>query len=149
MRHHWRYTAIVTNTSAAVQNTNVVPQDSSAIVTNTNVVPEDTNVAPNVICYYKDDGSYNPVTPCRIVDTRKTSTGIIGASTERDFRVFGSVALSVRRAAIRLVVLHHWASPLAGPHQHGCGQPDRQRQPAGVSGGCWDRSRAVGQLQHH
>ena len=33
---------------------------------------------------------YTPVTPCRIVDTRKTSAGIIGASTQRDFHVFGS-----------------------------------------------------------
>jgi hypothetical protein len=34
--------------------------------------------------------SYIAVTPCRIVDTRKTSAGIIGASGQRNFRVFGS-----------------------------------------------------------
>ncbi len=34
--------------------------------------------------------SFTPVTPCRIVDTRRTSAGIIDASTQRDFRVFGS-----------------------------------------------------------
>ena len=28
--------------------------------------------------------------PCRIVDTRNTSAGIIGASTQRDFHVYGS-----------------------------------------------------------
>ena len=33
---------------------------------------------------------YTAVTPCRIVDTRNTSEGIIDASTQRDFRVFGS-----------------------------------------------------------
>jgi hypothetical protein len=32
---------------------------------------------------------YSAVPPCRIVDTRKTSAGIIGASTERDFHVLG------------------------------------------------------------
>ena len=30
------------------------------------------------------------MTPCRIVDTRRTSAGIIGASTQRNFRVYGS-----------------------------------------------------------
>ena len=33
---------------------------------------------------------YTPVKPCRIVDTRNTSAGIIGASTQRDFHVYGS-----------------------------------------------------------
>jgi hypothetical protein len=43
--------------------------------------------------YYPDDDLlYTPVTPCRIIDTRKTSAGIIGASTQRDFNVFGSSA---------------------------------------------------------
>ena len=42
--------------------------------------------------YYPDEGFYyTPVDPCRIVDTRKTSAGIIGANTKRDFDVFGSV----------------------------------------------------------
>jgi hypothetical protein len=42
--------------------------------------------------YYYPDGEllYTPVTPCRIIDTRKTSAGIIGASTQRNFNVFGS-----------------------------------------------------------
>ena len=42
--------------------------------------------------YFYPDGDlvYTPVTPCRIVDTRKTSAGIIDANTERNFRVFGS-----------------------------------------------------------
>ena len=35
---------------------------------------------------------FTPVTPCRIVDTRKTSAGIINASTQRDFHVLGSAA---------------------------------------------------------
>ena len=40
--------------------------------------------------YYLDDGFlYTPVTPCRIVDTRKTSTGIIDANAQRDFLVYG------------------------------------------------------------
>ena len=40
--------------------------------------------------YYSTEGLiYIPVTPCRIVDTRNTSAGMIGASTERDFHVFG------------------------------------------------------------
>ena len=34
---------------------------------------------------------YTPVTPCRIVDTRKTSAGMIDANTQRNFRVYGSV----------------------------------------------------------
>ena len=33
--------------------------------------------------------SYTPVTPCRIVDTRNTAAGMIGAYSERDFHVFG------------------------------------------------------------
>lgn len=33
--------------------------------------------------------SYSPVTPCRIVDTRDTAAGMIGAYSERDFHVFG------------------------------------------------------------
>jgi V8-like Glu-specific endopeptidase len=37
-----------------------------------------------------DELAYTPVTPCRIVDTRNTSAGMIGASTQRNFRVFGS-----------------------------------------------------------
>jgi hypothetical protein len=32
---------------------------------------------------------YTPVTPCKIVDTRNTPQGIIDASTERDFHVYG------------------------------------------------------------
>jgi hypothetical protein len=35
---------------------------------------------------------YIPVTPCKIVDTRYTSAGIINANTERNFRVSGPVA---------------------------------------------------------
>ena len=43
--------------------------------------------------YYPDEGFYyTPVDPCRIVDTRKTSAGIIGASTQRDFHVSGPVS---------------------------------------------------------
>ena len=43
--------------------------------------------------YYPDEGFYyTPVDPCRIADTRKTAAGIIGASTQRDFRVFGPVS---------------------------------------------------------
>ncbi len=46
----------------------------------------------DVLGYYYPDGDllYAPVTPCRIVDTRNTSAGIIGASTQRNFHVFGS-----------------------------------------------------------
>jgi hypothetical protein len=41
--------------------------------------------------YYPDEGFYyTPVDPCRIVDTRKTSAGIIDVSTQRDFRVYGT-----------------------------------------------------------
>jgi hypothetical protein len=49
----------------------------------------------DVLGYYFPDGEllYTPVTPCRIIDTRKTSAGIIGASTQRDFNVFGSGAV--------------------------------------------------------
>jgi len=35
---------------------------------------------------------YTAVTPCRIVDTRNTTEGIIDASTQRNFRVHGSGA---------------------------------------------------------
>jgi hypothetical protein len=42
--------------------------------------------------YYPDEGLYyTPVDPCRIVDTRKTSAGIIDANTQRNFDVFSSV----------------------------------------------------------
>jgi hypothetical protein len=46
----------------------------------------------DVLGYYSEEKDllYTPVIPCRIVDTRKTSAGIIGASTQRNFRVFGS-----------------------------------------------------------
>jgi hypothetical protein len=46
----------------------------------------------DVLGYYYRAGDllYSPVKPCRIVDTRKTSAGIIDANTERNFRVFGS-----------------------------------------------------------
>ena len=102
----------------------------------------------DVLGYYseEEDLLYTPVKPCRIVDTRKTSAGIIDATTQRDFRVFGSVGSQGGNAG-------GCSSPLGAapcrPHQYGCGQPDRQRQPAGLPGGCRDRSRAVGQLQHH
>ena len=40
--------------------------------------------------YISDQGLFFiPVDPCRIVDTRNTSAGIIGASNKRDFRVYG------------------------------------------------------------
>ena len=47
----------------------------------------------DVLGYYseEEDLLYTPVNPCRIVDTRKTSAGIIEADTKRDFRVYGSV----------------------------------------------------------
>jgi hypothetical protein len=46
----------------------------------------------DVLGYYYPAGDlmYTPVAPCRIVDTRNTSAGIIAASTQRDFNVFGS-----------------------------------------------------------
>ena len=49
------------------------------------------HTAIDVLGYYYSTGdlTYIPVTPCRIVDTRKTSAGMIGASTERDFHVYG------------------------------------------------------------
>ena len=37
-----------------------------------------------------EDLLYSPVTPCRIVDTRNTPAGIMGASTKRDFYAYGS-----------------------------------------------------------
>jgi hypothetical protein len=48
--------------------------------------------------YYPDDGYlYTPVAPCRIVDTRKTSTGIIDANAQRDFLMYGhSEAISAQ-----------------------------------------------------
>jgi hypothetical protein len=51
-----------------------------------------THTVIDVLGYYYPDGDllYSPVKPCRIVDTRKTSAGIIDANTERNFRVFGS-----------------------------------------------------------
>jgi len=36
------------------------------------------------------DFFYTPVTPCRIVDTRSTTEGIINAFTQRNFKVHGS-----------------------------------------------------------
>jgi hypothetical protein len=47
----------------------------------------------DVLGYYseEEDLLYTPVTPCRIVDTRKTGAGIIDANTQRNFRVFGGV----------------------------------------------------------
>ena len=50
------------------------------------------HTAIDVLGYYYPAGEllYTPVTPCRIIDTRNTTAGIIGASTQRNFRVFGS-----------------------------------------------------------
>ena len=50
------------------------------------------HVVIDVLGYYYPDGEllYSAVSPCRIVDTRNTSEGIIGASTQRDFSVHGS-----------------------------------------------------------
>jgi hypothetical protein len=48
----------------------------------------------DVLGYYseEEDLLYTPVKPCRIVDTRKTSAGMIDASTQRNFNVYGSGA---------------------------------------------------------
>ena len=50
------------------------------------------HTAIDVLGYYYPDGDllYTPVKPCRIVDTRKTSDGIIGSFEQRNFRVYGS-----------------------------------------------------------
>jgi hypothetical protein len=47
----------------------------------------------DVLGYFseEEDLLYTPVNPCRIVDTRKTSVGIIDANTQRNFRVYGAV----------------------------------------------------------
>jgi hypothetical protein len=47
----------------------------------------------DVLGYYSEEKDllYTPVTPCRIVDTRKTAAGIIDADSQRNFRVFGPV----------------------------------------------------------
>jgi hypothetical protein len=47
----------------------------------------------DVLGYYseEEDLLYTPVKPCRIVDTRKTASGMIDANTQRNFNVFGSV----------------------------------------------------------
>ena len=47
-----------------------------------------SNEVPHTIVSYQDL-KYTPVTPCRIVDTRK-SGGKIGAYTQRNFYVYGS-----------------------------------------------------------
>jgi hypothetical protein len=53
-----------------------------------------THAVLSVAGYYYPVGDllYTPITPCRIVDTRKTSTGIISAFSQRNFHVFGSAA---------------------------------------------------------
>ena len=50
------------------------------------------HTAIDVLGYYYSNGDllYTAVNPCRIVDTRKTSAGIIDANTQRNFRVFGT-----------------------------------------------------------
>ena len=50
------------------------------------------HVTVQVLGYYypDDDLMYTPVTPCKIVDTRNTSGGRIGASTQRNFYVRGN-----------------------------------------------------------
>jgi predicted aconitase with swiveling domain len=51
-----------------------------------------THLVIDVLGYYYPDGdlSYTPVTPCKIVDTRNTSAGMIGAAAQRNFYVYGS-----------------------------------------------------------
>ncbi len=105
----------------------------------------------DVLGYYYPDGDllYTPVKPCRIVDTRKTSAGIIDASTQRNFRVYWL----------------RWHISAQGGDPDGCPSPlgeplaahinmvavnptgkgNLQAFPVGAGTG----SRAVSQLQHH
>ncbi len=52
------------------------------------------HVTIQVLGYYYPDGDflYTPLTPCKIVDTRNTSAGMIDAGTQRNFYVRGSAA---------------------------------------------------------
>jgi hypothetical protein len=89
---------LIGESEAIVQITSVTGTSVSPIITTTTITPQVTpgvmqEIEPDAsfLCHYFTDGDllYNPVTPCRIVDTRNTSAGIIDANTERDFRVFG------------------------------------------------------------
>ena len=89
------------------QDTSVVPASSNVVPSNTSVTamtagltvldplvgPVNTAATVDEQCFYDDpiatDLGYVPVSPCRIVDTRK-SGGIIGAFKQRNFRVYGS-----------------------------------------------------------
>ena len=54
----------------------------------------DAHAVLSVAGYYYPMGNlrYTPITPCRIVDTRNTAAGIIGAFAQRNYHVFGSAA---------------------------------------------------------
>ncbi len=92
---------------------------------------------------------YTPVDPCRIVDTRKTSAGIIDASTQRDFRVYGSGGTISAQGGDPGGCPSPLGEPLAAHINmvavDPTGKGNLQAFPVGAGTG----SRAVGQLQHH
>ena len=104
----------------------------------------------DVLGYYYPDGDllYTPVTPCRIVDTRKTSAGIIDASTQRDFRVYGSGGTISAQGGNAAGCPSPLGEPLAAHINmiavNPTGKGNLQAFPVGAG-----RRRAVGQLQHH
>jgi hypothetical protein len=56
-----------------------------------NIKTQFINLAGIVVDDYIYKGLvFTPATPCRIVDTRQTSAGIISAFTQRNFHVYGS-----------------------------------------------------------
>ncbi len=102
-----------------------------------------------IIDYSKVPLLFTAVSPCRIVDTRNTSAGIIDASTQRDFRVY----------RLRCTISAQGGNPAGCPSPVGeplaahinmvavdpTGKGNLQAFPVGAGTG----SRAVGQLQHH
>jgi hypothetical protein len=88
------------NTSAKVTMTinhaadTLAPGTYSGTLTFTDLTNSSSRTRPVYLTIYSGDPQrdilYTPVTPCRIVDTRNTSAGIIGAFTQRDFHVYGS-----------------------------------------------------------
>ncbi len=96
-----------------------------------------------------DELAYTPVTPCSIVDTRNTSAGIIGASTQRNFRVFGSGGTISAQGGNAAGCPSPLGQPLAAHINmvavDPTGKGNLQAFPVGAGTG----SRAVGQLQHH
>jgi uncharacterized delta-60 repeat protein len=85
---------VPTNTSAIPNTTSAIPYNTATTGNNTSVVPVNTAASVKEQCFYAESSTdlvFSPVTPCRIVDTRKAG-GAIPPGGIRGYRVRGNNA---------------------------------------------------------